>query len=469
MPKFKIYSYEMDTKMKAECKDEYSVEEYPSFRKLFAVSNGKFVRKHYVEEHFRAVFGKLEPNDYRGFKTTEELIKCSPYRNEELNGKIDHSLWLMPSVASCKAGIKLLKSIAGSEFDIIDASGTDGVKEIGEVKRAINKAKANGRKTITLTCQRFREGVTVPDWNAVFLFDDGHSYDRMLQTMFRVQSYDDNKPFCYVLDYNIERSLLIRYDMLYKHRKNGLTVEQMEKKLCDCMPIICYGKTGELYENKVVLEKLRKIGRIHYSKGFNGFGASIVNGYSIVKHHESAYNTLKNVISAIGNRATTVLEISTNGLTVGKVYEHMSKMVSSYENEDFKEYENEYKKLINACIEISHHIPEFWFMLDKKYSRIEDTLINDYYDVFETIVGIKMEDFSIMLDNGIFNREVFDDMLEQFNSDKEEMYDLADDFQDSVEDHDDVLYLMDEFVKRWIYETEPETIDIPFSIIGSIV
>ena len=89
----------------------------------------------------------------------------------------------------CKNVVKILNEL--NIFEVFDCSGNDGYRNIDEVKKKINIARHQNKKTITVTVERFREGVNVPQWGAMFLLDDCESYNKNIQTWFRAQTPSD--------------------------------------------------------------------------------------------------------------------------------------------------------------------------------------------------------------------------------------------------------------------------------------
>ena len=464
MPKFRIYTFKVDKEILKVAK-EYKIEEFPTFRKLFEVNNkSKFVYEDLVKIFFKTIFGKRTIAE--GGKTAIKVNSVSPFVNSETSGKINNSLAILPSIKAVKAAIKLLKTIPElSEFEFIDAAGGDGIKDIKEVKNKIQTCRHYSKKTVTFVCRRFREGVTVPEWNAVFLFDDGKSFNEYIQTMFRVQSYDENKPFCYIFDYNPERCLKMRYDHINYYRKNGYTKEQMEAVLNDCMPVIYYDAEGNLVDNESFKDRLMEANHNNFKDGYDGMGTSLINEYAITTadpDYVERLNRMFNNITVSSNNNSTI-NGETNGISGGKFKTIVDRIGKAFSANNDGAAQKEYKRLISLCAETTKHIPEFLLACDKKYNGIIDALSDENADIFYATTNVDMCDFKPLLNGGFVNIDLLNYSIRKFYGDKE-MFDLAISFQNSVYDHDTLVKVMDDFHTKWIYESDPETLDIPYSI-----
>ena len=100
----------------------------------------------------------------------------------------DHSILVVPGVKEASALTNLLNKMVGDDYMMLNVTGNN-IKSLAKVKRAI----ALNDKTITITCGRFNTGVTVPEWDAVFMLTSGKAAETYFQTIFRVQSQNRSK------------------------------------------------------------------------------------------------------------------------------------------------------------------------------------------------------------------------------------------------------------------------------------
>lgn len=462
MPKFRIYTYKMDKHFVELCKKEYKSEEFPTFRKLFMTTNkGKFVYKEFVEVFFKSVFGKREFDE--GGRLAIKTNSISPYQNKDIDN-IDHAIATMPTVASIKASIKLLKEMhIDDEFEFIDASGSDGYKDINDVKDIIKKCKSKHKKSVTFTCKRFKEGVTVPEWHAVFFFNDNKSFNEYIQTMFRGQSFELNKHFCYIFDYNPERCLKIRYENIRYHRKEGYSKSEMKKTLNDCMPIMYYNTEGNLVSNEELNAKINDV--CHNSSFADGFGSMGYSYINIPKWNFCDNDKIKKMFNGITSTPThsSTIDGNTNNIKGGKLYNSEHKKIK----ETPKNPQRDINNLIKKCIEVLKSIPEFLFVCNKRYNHIIDSLTNENRNKFNIITSFDMDDFCYILKEGYINVEYIDDSMEKFYKDKEDMFDIPMLFLDDTMSIEEVKKEIDKFRSKWIYE-KGENRDVPFCLINSL-
>lgn len=126
-----------------------------------------------------------------------------------------HALWVLPNdVSAIKALEKMLKSHPFfGKRRIINASG-QGVKDIQTVKDLIQRDNIEGGVgTITLTCGRFLEGTSVPEWWSVHQMNNDKSAADYFQGSFRCKTPNakDSKESVIVFDYAPERFVSVVY------------------------------------------------------------------------------------------------------------------------------------------------------------------------------------------------------------------------------------------------------------------
>lgn len=126
-----------------------------------------------------------------------------------------HALWVLPNdVSAINALEKMLKKHPFfSKRRIINASG-NGVKDIQTVKNLIQRDTIEGGVgTITLTCGRFLEGTSVPEWWSVHQMNNDKSAADYFQGSFRCKTPNakDHKESVIVFDYAPERFVSVVY------------------------------------------------------------------------------------------------------------------------------------------------------------------------------------------------------------------------------------------------------------------
>ena len=153
-------------------------------------------------------------NEFLNFAVS--TYKKPPERFQSFADKVcRHSLWVLPNdVSAINALEKMLKEHPFfSKRTIINASGS-GVKDIQEVKNEIQRSNIeHGAGTITLTCGRFLEGTSVPEWWSVHQMNNDKSAADYFQGSFRCKTpwTEGQKESVIVFDYAPERFVSVMY------------------------------------------------------------------------------------------------------------------------------------------------------------------------------------------------------------------------------------------------------------------
>lgn len=214
------------------------------------------------EENFnlgaRGVFS-THNNELKYRDAVNELlnhVKLRGYKN--LPGEFDnivekvskHTLWVLPkNVKAIKLVAKMLQEHPYfKKYDVVIATGSSddaqaSVKDIDDVKTriaAVESGKSDYMGTITLTCGRFLEGTSVPEWWAVHQINDAKSAEDYFQGSFRCKTpwVKGNKTDVVVFDYNPERFISVMYQHI--ERKADATerpAEEVAAEFTECSDI----------------------------------------------------------------------------------------------------------------------------------------------------------------------------------------------------------------------------------------
>lgn len=174
-----------------------------------------------------------------------------PYSNMDMRENAKHTLWLMPTIASCEEMRKLLeRDDYFRRYEIVNLSAPDvgcGQKALGFLEAKINKAQnTNKLGTIAITVNKLTMGVTVKPWSSVFVLKDLASPESYFQSIFRIQTpYVENgeikKKEGFVFDFNVDRAaaLMLRFAGESQDRKT--TRMDISKLIVKYMPIYLNG------------------------------------------------------------------------------------------------------------------------------------------------------------------------------------------------------------------------------------
>jgi superfamily II DNA or RNA helicase len=209
---------------------------------IFATQKGQLVYRDAVNEMLNLV-------RLRGYKNL-------PDKFDNIVEKVTkHTLWVLPKNVS--AIIEVSKMLNEhpyfKKYDIIVATGgkvDDDVattKDIWDVKtriEAVQSGKSDYVGTITLTCGRFLEGTSIPEWWSVHQVNDSKSAEDYFQGSFRCKTpwAKGNKQDVVVFDYNPERFVSVMYQHIErKADSTGRKAEEVADEFTDCSDVYDFG------------------------------------------------------------------------------------------------------------------------------------------------------------------------------------------------------------------------------------
>lgn len=187
-----------------------------------------------------------------------------PFSNPQMLKNNVHTLWLMPTVKSCKAMEKLLKEDDYfSRYQIINLSqdgvgaGNDAYKYL--MNNITESENTNKLGSIAITVNKLTIGVTVKKWSSVFVLKDLASPEQYFQAIFRIQTPYVVKEVIkkkdgYVYDFNIDRAsaLLLKYA---EQSESGKTTKlQIAKLIVKYLPIFVNGDMSNPISEQVFYE-----------------------------------------------------------------------------------------------------------------------------------------------------------------------------------------------------------------------
>lgn len=187
-----------------------------------------------------------------------------PYSNPQMLQNNVHTLWLMPTVKSCKAMEKLLKADEYfSRYQIINLSqdgvgaGNDAFEYL--MNNISESENTNKLGSIAITVNKLTMGVTVKKWSSVFVLKDLASPEQYFQAIFRIQTpYVVNKVIekkdGYVYDFNIDRASALLLKYAEQSENEQMTKLQIAKLIVKYMPIFVNGDMSDPISEQVFYE-----------------------------------------------------------------------------------------------------------------------------------------------------------------------------------------------------------------------
>ena len=207
-----------------------------------------------VDEFLNMLRGKLTQS------ATEKLLNNFkppfPYSDGRFAGAVDHTVWFLPTVASCHAMKAALERHPYFRDSFIHVAAGNAAKMGAEAKAPVDKmltqAAATGNQTITLSCGKLMTGVTVPQWGAILILRSLKSPESYFQSAFRVQSpwtirnadgtRTVKKQTCFVFDFDPNRALTLVYQYGTKLAGGSAKTDPSEviEELVTFLPIFAF-------------------------------------------------------------------------------------------------------------------------------------------------------------------------------------------------------------------------------------
>ena len=187
-----------------------------------------------------------------------------PYSNPQMINNNIHTLWLMPTVKSCKAMENLLnEDDYFSRYKIINlsqdevGSGNDAYEYL--MNNITASENTNKLGSIAITVNKLTIGVTVKKWSSVFVLKDLASPEQYFQAIFRIQTpYVENnkikKKEGYVYEFNIDRASALLLKYAEQSANEQTTKMQIAKLIVKYMPIFINGDMSNPISYKVFYE-----------------------------------------------------------------------------------------------------------------------------------------------------------------------------------------------------------------------
>ena len=229
-----------------------------TFAKLFAVLAAQFIDPQAVEEFLNFVH--------------TSVYKRPPTQFANIEHRNDHTVWVMPN------NVAAIAAMAGAlenhdywkKYCIINASGKNvkNIEEVTDIIGAVRAGKYPGKiGTIVLTCDRFLEGVTVPEWVTIHQMNDDRSAQAYFQSGFRNKSEckESNKTTVVVNDYNPQRCIEIIYKYCLDTVKPNQSTKDRVDEFLACSGLYDYDNGWKSVDGSEIIRRATESIEMHRS------------------------------------------------------------------------------------------------------------------------------------------------------------------------------------------------------------
>jgi hypothetical protein len=432
LPQMRLLTYQMPDELLAIASggefDEFDLNEF------FAASGtgvlAQFKHKSDVQKWLDIIRGSYAPKATDFLKTGTR--PPFPYSDVRLLPYLQHSFWFLPNVAACYAMANLLAekhNVFWHDYKVVVAAGASagiGLDALPPVREAIGSGFDT--KTITLSCGKLTTGVTVPQWSSILMLRNLKSPETYFQSAFRVQSPwsiknpngdDPNaeeilKPVCFVFDFAPTRALRQLSEYGIGLSPNEPNPENAVKDLVSFLPVLAYDGANMTQIDAGGILDIAMAGTSATLLARKWESALLVNvdndtlrrildnpeAMAAVERIEGWRSLGDNILETIINKSETVKKLKNKA---------KDKDLTAKEKRELTEEEKEFKskrKLVQEkLIKFATRIPAFMYLTDFRENTLQDVITKIEPDLFETVTGLTVKDFYLLVRLKVFNTE----------------------------------------------------------------
>lgn len=283
-------------------------------------------------------------------------------------------------------------------------------------------------KTITLTCGKLLTGVTVPQWSSILMLKNLKSPETYFQAAFRVQSPwsirnpegdDPNreevlKPACFVFDFAPTRALRQLSEYGIGLAPGESNPEKAVADLVSFLPVLAYDGANMTQIDAGGILDIAMAGTSATLLARKWESAVLVNvdndtlrrvlaseeAMAAVERIEGWRALGDNVIETIINKAEKVKEMKKKAKD-GTLSTTEKRELTAEE----KEYKSKRKQIQEKLIKFATRIPAFMYLTDFRENTLQDVITKIEPELFQTVTGLTVEDFHLLVRLRVFNTE----------------------------------------------------------------
>ncbi|HEU5124596.1 MAG TPA: DEAD/DEAH box helicase family protein [Verrucomicrobiae bacterium] len=432
LPQMRLLTYQMPEELVAIASagefDEFDLNAF-----FEASGNGdkaQFKHKSDVQKWLRIIQGDYAPKALEHLKTGTR--PPFPYSDVRLLPYLQHSFWFLPNVAACHAMANLLaekQNVFWKDYEVIVAAGAAagiGLDALPPVRKEIGSGFAT--KTITLSCGKLTTGVTVPQWSSILMLRNLKSPETYFQAAFRVQSPwsiknpngdDPNeeeilKPVCFVFDFAPTRALRQLSEYGIGLSPNEPNPENAVKDLVSFLPVLAYDGANMTQIDAGGILDIAMAGTSGTLLARKWESAVLVNvdndtlrrilenpdALAAVERIEGWRSLGDNILETIINKSDRIKELKNKAKN-----SELTKKEKKELTDEEKEFKSKRKLVQEKLIKFATRIPAFMYLTDFRENKLQDVITKIEPDLFETVTGLTVKDFHLLVSLKVFNTE----------------------------------------------------------------
>ncbi|MGA2059998.1 MAG: GIY-YIG nuclease family protein [Thermoguttaceae bacterium] len=363
-----------------------------------------------------------------------------PYSDFRLLNVLSHTFWFLPSVASCHAMRNLIEQKQNKfyhDYRVIVAAGSDagiGVAALPPIKEAMDEPL--NTKTITLSCGKLTNGVTVRPWTGILMLRNSSSPETYFQAAFRVQSpwtvnNPDNtspnkeqiiKEECYVFDFAPDRALRQIADYSCRLNVNESNPEKKVEEFISFLPVLAYDGSSMKQIDAAGILDMAMSGTTATLLARRWESALLVNVDNatlqrLMSNKEAmdalmsieGFRNLNQEIETIINKSEAVKKARKEAND-----EELSAKEKKKLTEEEKEYKSLRKQIQEKLIKFATRVPIFMYLTDYRERCLKDVITQLEPGLFKKVTGLSVKDFELLVSLGVFNSALMNDAVYKF-------------------------------------------------------
>jgi hypothetical protein len=430
LPEMRLMTYQMPDELLAIAKqgefDEFDLNEF--FTAIGEGKSAQFKYKTEVQKWLDIIRGAYAATQVDNLKLGAKKPPF-PYSDVRLLPYLNHSLWFLPSVASCHAMASLLAEKHNTffhDYDVLTVAGSSagvGLAALPPVREAIGNG--HDTKTITLSCGKLTTGVTVPQWSAMLMLRNLNSPETYFQAAFRVQSpwsirnpNGDNpneeevlKPVCFVFDFAPTRALRQIAEYGAGLSPEAPNPEEAVGELVSFLPVLAYDGSHMVQVDAGAILDVAMAGTSATLLARKWESALLVNvDNDTLRKILADPKALEAVMRIEGFRAlgSDVFETVINkSEKVKETKKNKGDEITPAEKKELSDEEKEYrskrKQIQEKLVKFATRIPAFMYLTDFRENTLKDVITKLEPDLFKVVTGLTVDDFNLLVSLNVFN------------------------------------------------------------------
>ncbi len=441
LPRMVLLTYQLpDSIREVALEGEYNEFDLNAFFSASGEGEGAvFAHQDEVQKWLDLIRGSFLPSNVDNLKLGAQKPPM-PFSDARLLNVLSHTLWFLPSVASCHAMRNLLAKKQNRfyhDYKVIVAAGSAagmGAGALSPVEKAMDDPLKT--KTITLSCGKLTTGVTVKPWAGILMLRNSSSPETYFQAAFRVQSPwtiqnpDGNHPNqeqiikeeCYVFDFAPNRALRQIQEYSCRLNVNESNPEKKVEEFIRFLPVLAYDGSSMKEINAAGVLDMAMSGTTATLLARRWESALLVNvDNSTLKRLMDDKKAMDALMKIEGFRSLNqdIETIINKSEAIEKIKKKANeKELSAKEKKRLSEEEKEYKSLRKQIqeklIKFATRVPVFMYLTDYRERCLKDVITQLEPGLFKKVTGLNVKDFEVLVSLGVFNSALMNDAVYKF-------------------------------------------------------